>query len=294
MMLALLTAAAVALAGSCHPAPEGRTVATPAGASIFVRTVGQGRPVLMVPSLGRGVSDFDALSHDLAAKGYMAILPDPRGIGRSTGGAGKDLFELAADDLAVIDSMCDGPVDVVGHAFGNRVARSLATMAPERVSHAVLLAGGGEAPPTARTMAALQGSYSQGRKPDVERLEDLRIAFFANGRDPSVWLTGWFPEAADMQRKAVAATPSERWWKAGRGPVMLIQALEDPIAPAANAEALRRDLGDRLTLVELPHASHAILPEQPKAVAEVVAAYLSGERSEATLKIIVGRSATAP
>lgn len=300
MSLAVLIAAALAVAeptpptGVCQSAPRGRTITTPDHVSIFVRTVGSGRPVLVIPSLGRGGADFDRLARTLARRGYQTILPDPRGIGRSSGPPAKDLFDLAADDIAVIQTMCSGPVDVVGHAFGNRVARSVATIAPGRVKRVVLLAGGGEAQPTPRTLEALLGSVAQGSKPDAQRLADLRIAFFANGHDPSVWLTGWYPDAAAMQRKAGAATPTERWWKAGSGPVMLIQALEDVVAPPANAEALRRDLGERLTLVEMPHAGHAILPEQPRAVAAVIDAYLSGNRSEPELRAIVARTATAP
>jgi pimeloyl-ACP methyl ester carboxylesterase len=269
-------------------------VAGAGGEAIFARTVGHGRPVLMIPSLGRGAHDFDALAATLASRGFEVILPEPRGVGRSTDVSARDLFDLAADDVAVIDALCVGRVDVLGHAFGNRVARSVATAAPGRVGHVILLAGGGEAPPTPEVAAALQGSLSQGSRPDAERLADLRIAFFATGQDASAWLTGWYPQTARLERAAGAATPVARWWTAGQAPVLLIQALEDPIAPPANAAALKRDLGARLTLVALPHASHAMLPEQPRAIAAVVTAYLDGERDERRLDSLVTRIARAP
>lgn len=37
----------------------------------------------MLPSLGRGAADFDRLAADVAAAGYRAVCPEPRGIGRS-------------------------------------------------------------------------------------------------------------------------------------------------------------------------------------------------------------------
>ncbi len=272
--------------GQCQAAPEGRIINGPGG-PIFVRTIGEGRPILMIPSLARGSHDFDILATALAAKGYQSILPDPRATGASTSASAKDLFDLAADNIAVIQTLCTGPVVVLGHAFGNRVARSVATAAPDRVTEVILLAGGGEAPPTPLVTAALTGSLSEGMKPDAERLKDLRIAFFAKGNDASVWLRGWYPKAALLERKAGGATVTERWWRAGSAPVLLVQALEDPVAPPSNAAVLKRDLGDRLTLVALPHASHAMLPEQPAAIAAVLIQYLNGERDERAFRATI-------
>jgi hypothetical protein len=55
----------------------------------------------------------------------------------------------------------------------------------------------------------------------------------------------------------------------------------------SNAEALRRDIGDRLTLVRLDHASHAILPEQPKAVTALLVAFFDGGRDVLSLQKLV-------
>jgi pimeloyl-ACP methyl ester carboxylesterase len=298
MWLAMVYAAALTVApipeGRCQSVPQGRVVSNASGQPIFVRTVGIGRPLLVIPSLARGARDFDKLATMLAKEGVETVLPDPRATGQSTGVPAKDLFDLAGDDLRVIEALCTGRVDVLGHAFGNRVARALATEAPDRVSSVILLAGGGEVRPTPRTTEAVQGALSEGIKPDAERLEDLRLAFFARGQDASVWLKGWYPDAAKLERAASLATPVAKWWKAGGAPVLLIQASEDPVAPSENAAALKRDLGKRLSLVELPHASHAILPEQPQAVAAVIDAYLKGTRDAAQLQRIVSKTDAAP
>jgi len=41
-----------------------------------------------------------------------------------------------------------------------------------------------------------------------------------------------------------------------------------------NGEALKQEFGDRVTLVEIDNAGHAMLPEQPDAVARAVLGYL--------------------
>jgi pimeloyl-ACP methyl ester carboxylesterase len=254
------------------------------GVTIAVRTVGSGAPVLMIPSLGRGIDDYEVVAQLLAGQGYMSVLPEPRGIGGSSGPAPQDLFDLARDAAAVIAEICSGPVGVVGHAFGNRVARALAALDSEGVRRVVLLAGGGQTAMSSMVCAALMGSVAQGTKPDAERLEDLKTAFFFEGNDPAVWLHGWHPAVADWQLAASERTDTARWWTAGGAPVLLVQAEGDPVAPAGNAEALASDIGDRLTLVRLRRASHAILPEQPRAVAALIADYLSGQSDGAALQ----------
>ena len=120
--------------GSAQSVPEGCLIAAPNGVVILVRTIGTGQPILMIPSLGRGVDDFNAVAAILAQKGYMSILPEPRGIGGSSGPEAKDLFALAQDYAAVLARLCEGSVAVVGHAFGNRLARALAGLEPGAVA----------------------------------------------------------------------------------------------------------------------------------------------------------------
>ena len=91
--------------------------------------------------------DFDELSQRLARSGYQTVLPEPRGIGSSAGPLeGITLHDVAGDVAAVIEALGGGSVIVVGHAFGNRVARVVATDHPLLVKHVVLLACGGAVP----------------------------------------------------------------------------------------------------------------------------------------------------
>src|SRR5262245_42699971 len=111
-----------------------RTVIARGDVRIEVLAQGQGSLVVLLPSLGRGAADFDAVAERLADAGYRVLRPQPRGIGGSRGPlAGIDLHDCAADVAAVIAQGNNGPAFVVGHAFGNRVARMLATDRPELV-----------------------------------------------------------------------------------------------------------------------------------------------------------------
>ena len=126
---------------------ERQQVVTNGKASIQVIVRGRGAPIVFIPSLGRGVHDFDELSKRLVRSGYQTILPEPRGIGSSTGPLeGITLHDLAADMAAVIQAFGGGSAIVAGHAFGNRVARVVATDHPRLVKHVVLLACGGAVP----------------------------------------------------------------------------------------------------------------------------------------------------
>src|SRR5580700_5942943 len=118
------------IAGTGSVLAETRTV--PHGDAVIEYHIdGKGPLVLMIPSLGRPASDFDDLAARLAAAGYTTVRPEPRGIGRSSGPM-KDvtLGTLAADFLAPVPNGSD-PIIVIGHAFGQRVARTLATQYPD-------------------------------------------------------------------------------------------------------------------------------------------------------------------
>jgi len=229
----------------------------------------------MLASLGRPGSDFDEVAIDLAGTGYRVTLPDPRGIGGSTGPmADLTLHDLAEDVAVVVESLGTAPVTMLGHAFGNRLARTTAADFSALVSRVVLFACGGliEMPHEAR--AALINCFNGDLAPD-EHLKNVAYGFFAEGNDASVWRDGWHAPVMVMQSTAVRLTPVEDWWEAGGQPMLVVQALEDRIALPANAHDLKQRMPDRVTLVELPNADHAMLPEQPTRIVEIIRDYLS-------------------
>ncbi len=291
LVVIALLAAAPALAHCVMT--HGWTTITAEGVTLRARTVGSGPPLLMLPSLARGPADFDALAAEVPDR--TVVLFEPRWFGGSDGPEAASLFDLADDASRVMTAVCPGEAaDVIGHALGNRIARTFAARHPAQVKRLLLFASGGQAPIPRDVLAALAGAIAQGEKPDAERLADIRLAFFARGHDPGVWLEGWSARTGRLQQAALGRTPSSDWQAAGAAPILVIQATEDPVAPIANARALQALAPGRVKVVSLPHASHAMLPEQPAALAAVTRAFLAGETDEARLQAVVDAAVAAP
>ncbi len=73
------------------------------------------------------------------------------------------------------------------------------------------------------------------------------------------------------------ATDPADWWDAGTAPLLVVQGLADRIAPPANGRDLAIAHPDRVTLIEIERAGHALLPEQPADVAAAVVGFLEAQ-----------------
>jgi pimeloyl-ACP methyl ester carboxylesterase len=187
------------------------------------------------------------------------------------------MADLADDVAAVVAALTDGRATVVGHAFGNRVARMVATRHPEVVESVILLACGGLVPPSAEVTDAMAAVFDASLDP-AARLDAVASAFFAPGHDPSPWADGWYADTAVAQVRATGGTPVEDWWTAGLADVLVIQPGADVVAVPENAMRIVEMLGERASMVTIPDAGHALLPEQPEAVAQEVLAWLNNRR----------------
>jgi pimeloyl-ACP methyl ester carboxylesterase len=238
---------------------------------------GDGPDVVILPSYGRDSgADFDSFTAALVGAGYRVLRPQPRGIAGSTGPmTGATLYDLGGDIAKVIDKLGNGPAVVLGHAFGNFVARTVATDHPDKVAAVVLAAASGRRVPPKVNSAPFRAGDPALSKDD--RLAALQLAFFAPGHDPSTWLSGWYPRTLRMQHAAVTAAagaPIDNYWTAGTAPVLEILAEDDPFHSKDQWGQLRSELGSRVTSTVIGGASHALFPEQPDAVASAVIDYL--------------------
>jgi pimeloyl-ACP methyl ester carboxylesterase len=248
---------------------------------IEVIAEGSGPLVVLLPSRGRAAEDFDVVAAGIAKCGFRVVRPQPRGAGRSSGPMkGLSLHDFARDTAAVIRHEGGGPAVVVGHAFGNWVARMTAVDHPQLVRGVVIVAAAAKAYPAGFDGAkALSEAVRKSGDPalsDAERMNYLRIAFFAPGSDASVWLQGWYPEVDEAQFAAGRATRQSEWWPGGTAPLLDLQAALDPFKPRAMMKEIRDEFGERATIVVIPNASHALLPEQPAAVVEAIVAWIGG------------------
>jgi pimeloyl-ACP methyl ester carboxylesterase len=240
--------------------------------------LGSGEALMLLPGLGRPPSDLCPLAQLLVDAGHAILLPDPRGIGASHGPLdGITLHDLAADAASLITSWVSSPVTVIGHAFGNRIARTLAVDRPELVKQLVLLSCSGKVQPEPDIAEAIRLAQATDTSPEVQR-QAVERAWFGPEGDPTPWLDGWSQPVMKAYLAAAAATSTEDWWTAGQTNVLIVQGLADVAAPVANGRILKQDLGDRGILVELPGIGHALPVENPAACAGAILEFLRTQR----------------
>ncbi len=262
-------------------------VERPDGARIGYYSSGTGPRVLLLASLGRSVADFNPLVGALNTAGYRTIAVESRLVGVSTqrsDGKQTDLFTLADD--AVTAMIADGATGddlafAIGHAFGNRVARAVATRYPDNVGGLVLIAAGGaqKLQSGQRVVEALQNCFKW-FLPPPKRLAEIKYAFFADPNPvPPSWVNGWYAPAAALQVAAVQYTPLADWEAAGdRAPMLVLQGAQDRIAPAkTTSDLLKASYPNRVHVVSIGPAGHALLPEQPDQIAASIIEFLGAQ-----------------
>ena len=253
---------------------ETTTTIRAGAATLKIRSAGTGPALVLLPGLGRPSQDLDPLAARLRAAGYRVVLPDPRGDGGSTGPLdGLTLHDLAADVAAVIEAFDLRSVTIVGHAFGNRVARCVAADRPDLVARVVLLGCSGKVQPTPAIAEAIRLAQSVDT-PDDTRAEAVRTAWFGPGADITPWMSGWSQPVMKAYLAAAAATDIADWWTAGQAAVLIIQGAADVAAPPENGHLLKEEIGDRAELRDLPGVGHSVAIEAPDAVAAASIEYL--------------------
>ncbi len=109
------------------------------GAVIYVRVGGTGPAVVLLHGYGE-TGDMWAPLADALRRDHTVIVPDLRGIGRSSQPAGGYDKKTQGEDIAgVLDALKIGKVDLVTHDIGNMVGYAFAAEHPDRVTKFVLI-----------------------------------------------------------------------------------------------------------------------------------------------------------
>ena len=142
-VLTVLLFAAATVAGVAQPALppsfQSKTIASPAGAEIFVRWGGSGPAVVLLHGYAENSDSWAPLAADLM-KDHTVIVPDLRGIGRSSKpAAGYDKKTQAVDIRAVVTGLGYDKTFVVAHDIGNMVAYAYAATYPDKVVRLVVM-----------------------------------------------------------------------------------------------------------------------------------------------------------
>jgi 3-oxoadipate enol-lactonase len=250
------------------------------GRRIAIRVDGAGDrpPLLLSNSLGTTLHMWDAQMPALS-EAFRVIRYDSRGHGESDAPAGDySIARLAADALAVLDSLHIETAAFVGLSKGGMVGQWLGAHAPQRLTRLVLAnTAAWMGPPQAWqsrietvmkdgmgaiTEAVLERWFTPGFRdaaPDaVTPVRDMLLATAPHG------YAGCCAAIRDMdQRGSLGAIGV---------PTLVIGGLQDPATPPAKAEEIADGVaGARLVMLDAAHLSNI---EQPQAFTAALMAFL--------------------
>ena len=118
---------------------QAKTIHSPEGADIFVRWGGTGPVAVLLHGYAENSDSWAPLATDLM-KDHTVVVPDLRGIGRSSKPAGGyDKKTEAKDIRAVVTALGFDKTFVVAHDIGNMVAYAYTALYPEKVDRLVVM-----------------------------------------------------------------------------------------------------------------------------------------------------------
>lgn len=115
------------------------------GVTIFVKSAGQGTPVLLLHGYPQTHMCWNKVAPCLVDAGYRVIVPDLRGYGTSSKPASDDTHaayskrNMATDQLSVMKALGHDRFLLAGHDRGGRVAHRLAVDYPQAVEKLAVL-----------------------------------------------------------------------------------------------------------------------------------------------------------
>jgi pimeloyl-ACP methyl ester carboxylesterase len=264
------------------------------GISIGYRTVGSGRPLVLIPGFAFTMAEWDPKLVAALAKRHRVVLFDNRGVATSTDTQGNVLSidEMAGDTARLIGALHLGRSDVLGWSMGGYIAQKLALGHPGSVRRLVLAStdfGGSRAiQPSAKVIRELQHAHSFSQLlallfPRSElaagRAWESRIGV----QDARLHLpkSSFTVSATIVKQQFNAAGPG--WESSGHGsysqlpqlrlPTLIAAGNQDLIVPARNATLLHGRIRNS-KLVVYRGAGHAFLFQSPLTVAARVNRFL--------------------
>jgi pimeloyl-ACP methyl ester carboxylesterase len=248
-----------------------------AATEIRFRRRGDG-PSLVVLHHSFGIPHWLPLYADLATD-HDLVVPDLPGFGESQ----VPTWARHPRDLALllghfVDRLDRGPVAVMGCGFGGWVAAELATMAPDRVSHLVLVGSAGLLPEEGRIFDQMLTSHSEYVKSAFSSLaayeaiygsdfplsDDVLLTWAINRE--MVTRVAWKPYMYNRQMAPLLTEVDV--------PTLIVWGGEDQIVPIECGEQFERLLANA-RLEVIPGCGHAVDMEQPERLAALVRAHLA-------------------
>ena len=298
---ALFSSPAWAAAPQPVPGFATRTVAMQDGAQIFVRTGGSGPAVVLIHGFGDTGDMWGPLAAQLA-KTHTVIVPDLRGMGRSSRAAsGYDKKSQARDIRTVLTALGQDRADVVGHDIGTMVAYAYAATYPDEVTKLVVM----DAPvpgiaPWNQIVLSPKLWHFNFSGPDAERLvagrERIYLDRFWNdfagdpGKVDEATRSYYAQQYAQpgAMRAAFAQFTSIGAQDVGdnallnrRKLIMPVLAIGGEKSFGATMAEVMRNAATNVTGAVVPGAGHWLMEENPDATVKLVSGFLEAKNRQA-------------
>jgi pimeloyl-ACP methyl ester carboxylesterase len=260
------------------------------GAQIACRRIGNGPPLVVLNGFAATSADWDPSFISRLSSCNQLILPDSRGIGRSTDNERRfDVTLLAEDTARIIEVLGFEHANVLGWSMGGFVAQALALQHPNRVNKLILLStdpGGTDADLASRAVWSQLTDMSGTPDEQARRLVSLLFpADFAQsvyrefGDVVAAARAQLSPELVNRQTAAI-----EEWHRTGVGsrleeinaPVFIATGTADIVIPPSNALKLVNAIGGAW-LVQFNGGGHAFMAQYPRRLADLINGFLALE-----------------
>ena len=264
------------------------------GATIYVRTGGQGPAVLLLHGFG-DTGDMWAPAVKALIKDHTVIVPDLRGMGYSSyPETGYEKKKQAEDMARVLDTLKIQRADLVTHDIGNMVGYALAAQYPDRITRWVII----DAPlpgigPWEEILKSPLLWHFNFRGPDVDRLVKGRERIYldrfwnelsANPKSideatrrhyAKIYARPGAMHAAFNQFAAFSQDATDNRDLAARGKLtMPILALGAEKSFGAQQAEIMRVVGTNVEGGIIANSGHWIMEEQPAATVKMIRDFL--------------------
>ncbi len=255
------------------------------GVELYYECHGAGEPLLLIAGLASDSQSWAPIVAELARE-YLVILPDNRGVGRTTPqDAVTSIGQMADDCRALLDHLGVAAASVLGHSMGGFVAQECAIRYPGRVTKLILAATSAHS--NARN-TALFADWAAYRYSGMDLALWFRNIFywiftrrFFDNQEAVAAAVRFaveypYPQSAVAFEKQVAAVREFDCRKSLPGieaQTLVICGREDLIFPPEDCLAVLQAIpGARVAFVE--NAAHSIHMENPAAFTECVRRFL--------------------
>ena len=110
----------------------------PVSLALSYREFGDGPPIVILHGLFGSARNWQTLARRLA-HAYRVVTPDLRNHGESPHARSMSYADMAGDVAALIEALALGPVALIGHSMGGKVAMHFALAHPERICRLVVV-----------------------------------------------------------------------------------------------------------------------------------------------------------